>query len=72
MTTCTLNRRGRTLWRWEQAEVIDEMRKRLRLEPEKLAARKKIVEHTFGTMKRAFNQGYLFLKGLRKVEPSSS
>jgi hypothetical protein len=67
MTKCTLNRRGRTLWRWEQAEVIDEMRKRLRLEPEKLLARKNIVEHTFGTMKRAFNQGYLLLKGLRKV-----
>jgi hypothetical protein len=67
MTKCTLNRRGRMLWRWEQAEVIDEMRKRLRLEPEKLLARKKIVEHTFGTMKRAFNQGYLLLKGLRKV-----
>lgn len=67
MTKCTMNRRGRTLWRWEQAEVVDEMRKRLRLEPEKLAERKKIVEHPFGTMKRAFNQGYLLLKGLRKV-----
>ena len=28
---------------------------------------KEIVEHPFGTMKRAFNQGYLLLKGLRKV-----
>jgi hypothetical protein len=36
-------------------------------EPEKLAMRKKIVEHPFGTMKRAFNQGYLLLKGLRKA-----
>jgi hypothetical protein len=36
-------------------------------EPEKLAMRKGIVEHPFGTMKRAFNQGYLLLKGLRKV-----
>jgi hypothetical protein len=67
MTQCTLNKRGRTLWRWEHAEVVDEMRKRLRLEPEKLALRKKVVEHPFGTMKRAFNQGYLLLKGLRKV-----
>ena len=26
-----------------------------------------MAEHPFGTMKRAFNQGYLLLKGLRKV-----
>ncbi len=26
------------------------------------------MEHPFGTMKRAFNQGYLLLKGLRKVK----
>jgi hypothetical protein len=39
----------------------------MRFESEKLAGRKKILEHPFGTMKRAFNQGYLLLKGLRKV-----
>jgi hypothetical protein len=43
------------------------MRERMRLEPEKLAGRKKIVEHPFGTIKRAFNQGYLLLKSLRKT-----
>ncbi len=67
MVKCTLNRHGRTLWRWEHAEVLDEMRARLLREPEKLALRKRLVEHPFGTMKRAFNQGYLLLKGLRKV-----
>jgi transposase len=67
MTKCTLNKHGRTLWRWEHAEVLDEMRARMLREPEKLAMRKGIVEHPFGTMKRAFNQGYLLLKGLRKV-----
>jgi len=36
-------------------------------EPEKMALRKNVVEHLFGTMKRAFNQGYLLLKGLKKV-----
>ena len=34
---------------------------------EKLRLRREIVEHPFGPMKRAFNQGYLLLKGLRKV-----
>ena len=64
---CTRNKHGRTLWRWEHAEVLDDMRERMLREPEKLAMRKSIVEHPFGTMKRAFNQGYLLLKGLRKV-----
>jgi transposase len=67
MTKCTTNKRGRTLWRWEQAQLIDEMRERLRLEPKKLILRKSLVEHPFGTIKRAFNQGYLLLRGLRKV-----
>jgi hypothetical protein len=30
--------------------------------------RRMLVEHPFGTIKRAFNQGYLLLKGLRKVK----
>jgi hypothetical protein len=29
--------------------------------------RKKVVEHVFGTVKRAFGAGYLLLKGLGKV-----
>jgi transposase len=47
--------------------VVEEMKLRMRLEPWKLKARKSIVKHPFGTVKRAFNQGYLLLKGLRKT-----
>jgi len=67
LTKCTRCKRGRTVWRWEHAKVVEDMKERMRLDPEKVVARKKIVEHPFGTMKRAFNQGYLLLKGLRKV-----
>ena len=67
LTKCTRYKRGRTVWRWEHAEVIEEMKLRMKLEPWKLKARKSIVEHPFGTMKRAFNQGYLLLKGLWKT-----
>jgi hypothetical protein len=67
LTKCTRYKRGRTVWRWEHAEVVEEMKRRMRLEPWKLQARKNIVEHPFGTIKRAFNQGYLLLKGLRKT-----
>jgi transposase len=67
MMKCTLNKRGRMLFRWEHEGLIEEMRTRMRLEPWKVDARKCIVEHPFGTVKRAFNQGYLLLKGLKRV-----
>jgi transposase len=67
LTKCTRYKRGRRVWRWEHAEVIEEMEQRMKLEPWKLEARKSIVEHPFGTIKRAFNQGYLLLRGLRKT-----
>ena len=34
---------------------------------EKMILRKRTVEHPFDTIKRAMNQGYFLLKGLRKV-----
>ena len=50
--------------------AVDRLRDRLESSEgkEKLYRRMKIAEHPFGTMKRAFNQGYLLLKGLRKVK----
>jgi hypothetical protein len=68
MVKCTRNRRkGRVIQRWIHERVLEEMRWRIKLEPEKLELRRDLSEHPFGTMKRAFNQGYLLLKGLRKV-----
>ena len=51
-------------------DVVDRLRARL-MSPsgkEKLSLRREIVEHPFGTIKRGFNQGYLLMKGLRKVK----
>lgn len=67
MTKCTSNKAGRVIWRWVHEEVIDDMRKRMRSHPEIMDERKKVVEHIFGTLKRAFGAPYLLLKGLRKV-----
>ena len=67
MTKCTGNKRGRLIWRWVHEEVVDDMRKRMRLNPEVMGERKKVVEHAFGTLKRAFGAPYLLLRGLRKV-----
>jgi len=43
------------------------MRKRMGAHPEVMDERKKVVEHTFGTVKRAFGAPFLLLKGIRKV-----
>jgi transposase len=67
MTKFTSNKTGRRIWRWVHEEVIDDMRKRMRSHPEIMGERKKVVEHAFGTLKRAFGAPYLLLKGLRKV-----
>ena len=69
MRECTINRMGRMFYRWEHEDVMVELRERMKsLKGRRLMAmRKEIVEHPFGTMKRAFNQGYFLLKGLRKV-----
>jgi hypothetical protein len=67
MTKCTSNRKGRVIIRWAHEEVVDEMRARMKLHPEVMDERKKVIEHTFGTLKRAFGAPYLLLRGVRKV-----
>jgi transposase len=67
MTKCTGNKRGRLIWRWVHEGIVDDLRKRMRLNPEVMGERKKVVEHAFGTIKRAFGAPYLLLRGLRKV-----
>ena len=67
---CTRNKQGRYMFRGEFDGAVDRLRARLESPEgkEKLGLRRMLVEHPFGTMKRAFNQGYLLLKGLRKVK----
>jgi hypothetical protein len=67
MNKCTSNKEGRVIWRWVHEEVVDDMKKRMKSHPEVMNERKKIVEHTFGTLKRAFGAPYLLLRGVRKV-----
>ena len=67
LTKCTADSSGRKIYRGLHEELIEEMRKRIKNDPSKMELRKELCEHPFGTMKRAFNQGYLLLKGVRKV-----
>lgn len=66
---CTRNKRGRYMFRSKYSGAVDRLRARLATSEGKdlCRLRRLLVEHPFGTMKRAFNQGYLLLRGLRKV-----
>jgi transposase len=67
---CTRNRRGRIIFRGEFEDTVERLKSRLETfeGKEKLRLRREMAEHPFGTMKRAFNQGYLLLRGLRNVK----
>jgi len=67
---CTRNKRGRYMFRGEFDGAVDRLRARLESPEgkENVRLRRMLAEHPFGTIKRAFNQGYLLLKGLRKVK----
>ena len=67
-TKCTTSKSGRQIYRWEHQELVDEHRKKMLLHgSEKMRKRKALVEHPFGTIKRALNSGYTLLKGKKKV-----
>lgn len=58
------------MFRGEYDGAVDRLRARLKGSEgkEKLRLRRMLAEHPFGTMKRAFNQGYLLLKGLGRLK----
>jgi hypothetical protein len=64
---CTRNPRGRIISRWEYEEMLEKMKKRVENNREKVNRRQWLVEHPFGTLKGAFNQGYMRMKGIEKV-----
>jgi len=64
---CTKNKSGRMIERSEHQDVVDRNNKRLLTEKELYKRRQAIVEHPFGTIKRAWGFSYVLLKGLRKV-----
>jgi Transposase DDE domain len=43
------------------------MAEQVRDNPQLMQQRKELVEHPFGTIKRAMDQGYFLLRGLEKV-----
>jgi transposase len=65
---CTSSRKeGRRISRRVDEPWAEAMEERVKARPELQQQRKCVVEHPFGTMKRAMDFGYFLLKGLQKV-----
>ena len=56
----------RTITRWEHQENLERMRTAVAAHPEKLAKRKTLIEHAWGTLKHILAGGFL-VRGLKKV-----
>ena len=69
---CTRNQANRTITREANEQLMEAMAARVRQKPWILKLRKALVEHPFGTMKRAMNAGYFLCKGLTAVRAEFS
>jgi len=64
---CTRNHGNRTITREEDEGLMEAMAARVKAQPEKMKLRKALVEHPFGTIKRALGYSYFLVKGLEMV-----
>ncbi len=64
---CTRNKGGRRITRWVDENLLDEMERRVRGEPEKMKLRKRLAEHPFGTIKHHWDQGHFLTRTLPNV-----
>lgn len=65
---CTRAKRGnRRVYRWELESVLERIQERSDSRPRMMRSRAALVEHPFGTLKRAMGHGYFLTKGLKRV-----
>lgn len=67
MHLCTANKKGRMIERSQYAEAVEENLRRVKQHKEIYLKRQQIIEHAFGTIKRAWGYSYTLLRGLKKV-----
>jgi transposase len=63
--TPSLNRR---VTRWEHEDIIEAMQRRMDLAPYAMRARRRIVEHPFGTIKSWMGNPHLLMRRLKNVK----
>ena len=64
---CTRNKANRTITRLAFEEIQEAMAARVAAHPEIMRARKGIIEHCFGTLKRGWGFDHFLCRGLQKV-----
>jgi transposase len=64
---CTREPERRRITRWVDEHILEAMQERVRAHPEKVKARKSIVEHPFGTLKHWWGHSHFLMRGLKKV-----
>jgi len=64
---CTERKGGRRIKRPAEAPLLEAMEQRLKANPGAWRQRMQLAEHPFGTIKRAMDQGYFLLRGLKKT-----
>jgi len=69
---CTRSKQTRRISRWEYEEVLEEMERRVKREPEKTRMRKALAEHPFGTLKYHWHHGNFLMKRLPNVRTEMS
>jgi transposase len=70
---CTTSKRtGRRIKRWVHQEVIDRQAERNRQQPQFQRQRGSLIEHVFGTLKRAMGNTYFLTKGKEKVSTEAT
>jgi len=66
-TQCTRSKDGRRITRWVDEDLLDEMQRRVKSDPDKMKLRKMLAEHPFGTIKRHWDQGHFLTRKLPNV-----
>jgi len=70
---CTKSQENRrTIYRWVHEDVMERMHQRVLLNTEKVGKRKQLVEHPFGTIKTAMQQGHFLMRELVNVSTEMS
>ena len=67
MQQCTLNKRGRLITRSQHQETVNRNNARVKAQFHLYKRRQELIEHIFGTVKRAWGFTYTLLKGKKKV-----
>jgi hypothetical protein len=69
---CTRSKTTRSIYRWADQEVLEQLNQRMKENPEKVCLRKSLVEHPFGTIKHWMGHDHFLTRGIDNVSAEMS